>query len=198
MSDSLRPHGPQPTRILHPWDFSRQEYWSGVPFPSPGDLPDSGIEPGSPASQADALLSEPPGKSQYQYKILQCTLHVIFLKYDTFLEHDIFFLLYFMQELKPQHLTSNAMRFVGKRWIMLLPFRVAFQHQGLPHIINRRKTRPVLISCNGELLPFGMKFGHQFKNLPYSRGPQTSLLFLRQENFMQMNDSLSVQLLSHV
>ena len=42
--------------------FSRQEYWSGAPFPSPGDLPDPGIEPGSPTWQADALLSEPPGK----------------------------------------------------------------------------------------------------------------------------------------
>ena len=37
--------------------FSRQEYWSGLPFPSPGDLPDSGIEPRSPALQADALTS---------------------------------------------------------------------------------------------------------------------------------------------
>ena len=42
--------------------FSRQEYWSGLPFPSPGDLPDPGIEPQSPAFQADALTSEPPGK----------------------------------------------------------------------------------------------------------------------------------------
>ena len=42
--------------------FSRQEYWSGLPFPSPGDLADPGIEPGSPALQADSLLSEPPGK----------------------------------------------------------------------------------------------------------------------------------------
>ena len=42
--------------------FSRQEYWSGLPFPSPGDLPDSGIESGSPTLQADALPSEPPGK----------------------------------------------------------------------------------------------------------------------------------------
>ena len=40
----------------------RQEYWSGLPFPSPGDLPDPGIEPGSPALQADSLLSEPLGK----------------------------------------------------------------------------------------------------------------------------------------
>ena len=43
--------------------FSRQEYWSGLPFASPGDLPDPGIEPGSPEFQADALTSEPPGKT---------------------------------------------------------------------------------------------------------------------------------------
>ena len=42
--------------------FSRQEYWHGQPFPSPGDLPDPGIKPTSPASQADFLPSEPPGK----------------------------------------------------------------------------------------------------------------------------------------
>ena len=41
---------------------SRKEHWSGFPFPSPGDLPTSGIEPGSPALQADSLPSEPPGK----------------------------------------------------------------------------------------------------------------------------------------
>ena len=43
-------------------EFSRQEYWSGLPFPFPGDLPDPGIEPGFPPLKADALLSEPPGK----------------------------------------------------------------------------------------------------------------------------------------
>ena len=43
-------------------EFSGQEYWSGLPFPSPGDLPVPGIEPRSPALQADSLLSEPPGK----------------------------------------------------------------------------------------------------------------------------------------
>ena len=42
--------------------FSRQEYWSGLPFPSPGDLPNPGIKPGSPALQANALSSEPSGK----------------------------------------------------------------------------------------------------------------------------------------
>ena len=43
--------------------FSRQEYWSGLPFPSPGDLPNLRIEPRSSTLQADALPSEPPGKS---------------------------------------------------------------------------------------------------------------------------------------
>ena len=42
--------------------FPRQEYWSGVPFPSPGDLSDPGTEPASPTLQADSLLSELPGK----------------------------------------------------------------------------------------------------------------------------------------
>ena len=42
--------------------FFRQEYWSGLPFPTPGDLRNPGIEPRSPSLQADSLRSEPPGK----------------------------------------------------------------------------------------------------------------------------------------
>ena len=49
-------------QVLPSMGFSRQEYWSGLPFPSPGDLPNTGIEPRSSALQADALTSEPPGK----------------------------------------------------------------------------------------------------------------------------------------
>ena len=41
-------------------EFSELEYWSGLPFPSPGDLPDRGIEPESPTLQADSSLTEPP------------------------------------------------------------------------------------------------------------------------------------------
>ena len=51
--------------------FSRQEYWSGVPLPSPGDLPDSGIEPRSPTMRADALASEPPGNQPFLILILR-------------------------------------------------------------------------------------------------------------------------------
>ena len=50
-------------------EFSRQEYWSGLPFPSPGDLPDPGIELGSPEFQGDSLPSEPPGKSTNEYHL---------------------------------------------------------------------------------------------------------------------------------
>ena len=58
MSDSLQLHVAHQAPLS--MEFSRQEYWSGLPFPTPGDLPDPGIEPGSPALQADSLLSEPP------------------------------------------------------------------------------------------------------------------------------------------
>ena len=56
-------------------EFSRQEYWGGLPFPSPGDLPDPEIEPGCPALQVYSLPTEPPGKSYvfcYAYAE-QCT-----------------------------------------------------------------------------------------------------------------------------
>ena len=46
--------------------FSRQEYWSGLPFPSPGDLPDSGIEHGSPTFQADSLPSEAKSRAEFK------------------------------------------------------------------------------------------------------------------------------------
>ena len=56
--DSLRPYILQSPRFLCPWNFSGQGYWSGLPFPSSEDLPKPGIEPWSPALQANSLLSE--------------------------------------------------------------------------------------------------------------------------------------------
>ena len=53
--------------------FIRQEYWSGLPFPSPGDLPNPGIEPGCPALQADSLVAESEGKSK-KVKVTQSCL----------------------------------------------------------------------------------------------------------------------------
>ena len=60
--DSLEPHGLYPAGLLCPCEFSRQEYWSGLPCPPPGDLPNLGIKPRSPTLQAGSLPSEPPGK----------------------------------------------------------------------------------------------------------------------------------------
>ena len=58
---------PTPWTVAHQALLSmgilQEEYWSGLPFPPPGELPASGIEPGSPALQADCLTTEPPGKS---------------------------------------------------------------------------------------------------------------------------------------
>ena len=58
MSNSVQPYGPYPARLLCPWGLSRQEYWSGLPCPPPGDLPNPGIKPRSPALQADFLPFE--------------------------------------------------------------------------------------------------------------------------------------------
>ena len=59
--------------------FSRQQYWSGWPFPSPGDFPNPGIEPESPTLQVDTLSSEPPGKLLVDWLIylLQIILHSV-------------------------------------------------------------------------------------------------------------------------
>ena len=60
MSDSLQPHELYVAcQAPLSMGLSRQEYWSGLPFPPPGDLPDAGIKPRSPALQVDSLLTEP-------------------------------------------------------------------------------------------------------------------------------------------
>ena len=63
VSDSLQPHVACQASLS--MEFSRQEYWNGLPFPSPGDGPNPGIESRSPALQEDSLPSEPPGKPLY-------------------------------------------------------------------------------------------------------------------------------------
>ena len=65
VSDSLRPRGLHPTRLLCPWDSPGKN--TAVDCHSPGDLPDPGIEPRSPSLEADALISEPPGKPHYKW-----------------------------------------------------------------------------------------------------------------------------------
>ena len=65
---TLQPQGLQPARLLSAWDFSRQEYWSRLPFYAPGDLPNPGIEPislASPELAGGFFPTEPPGKPVY-------------------------------------------------------------------------------------------------------------------------------------
>ena len=71
--DFLKPHGLSV-------GLSRQEYWSGLPFPSPGDLPNPGIEPESPALQVDTLPSEQPGSLMSRSIYCKCLLQSDFLK----------------------------------------------------------------------------------------------------------------------
>ena len=78
--DSLRPHGLQPARLLCK---NTGNTIPGLPFPSPGNLPDPGIEPRSSALQADSLPSEPPGKPEFfiiQYVLQHCFQHFLSMR----------------------------------------------------------------------------------------------------------------------
>ena len=83
--------------------FSRQEHWRGLPFPSPRDLPDPGIEPGSPALQTDTLPSEPPGKP-----LLACEMSATVQYFEHFLA-----LLFFGIGMKTDHLFQSC----GHCWV---------------------------------------------------------------------------------
>ena len=82
MSDSLQPHGLLPTKLLHPWGFSKQECWSELPCPPPGDLPNPDIKPRSPALHVDSLSSE---LQVYQIH------HAVYLKYKQFSFYKLYY-----------------------------------------------------------------------------------------------------------
>ena len=77
MSGRLGPPWTEAQRVLC-LGFPRQKYWSGLPFSPPGDLPDTGIESGSLALQADSLLTEPPGKPQLASKVSNSVIFGLF------------------------------------------------------------------------------------------------------------------------
>ena len=85
MSD-LQLHGLLPARLLCPWAFSRQEYWSGLPFPSPGDLPNPWIKPVTPASSALAggcFNTDPPRKPKIWYTLPDINCYKLFALLET-------------------------------------------------------------------------------------------------------------------
>ena len=86
------------TSLLCPWDFSRQEYWNELPFPSPGDLPDPGIEPTSPALQADSLPTELQGKLKWSISFKQ----KFFKKYNESQYNELYFYICNLHNIVPQ------------------------------------------------------------------------------------------------
>ena len=91
--------------------FSRQEYWSGLPFPSPGDLPNPGIEPWSPALRADALTSEPSGKPCFFVVVVVVVLpnqhhSVLSISSSHFLKSSLFLFVPNLVFWFPSHLSS--------------------------------------------------------------------------------------------
>ena len=108
--------------------FSRQEYWSGLPVPSPGDLPNPGIEPRSPALPADALTSEPAGKpkARSQQKI------DISNKKNNFADHN-----------PSQRFTAFAC--ISTRASFYLPLETS-EHWGKRKIVTKRE-KELLLCC---------------------------------------------------
>ena len=133
VSDSLRPNRLQPARVLCPWGFSRQEYWGGLPFPSPEDLPDPGIKPASLMSPAlagrfftthttwdtECLLSTVLGSRRWTKQTWPSLTEVTV------------FVLYFA----PEVLTASF-RHILSLWFLV--FWVSFQHDTLPSSLTTR------------------------------------------------------------
>ena len=114
VSDSLRPYGLRPTRLLCLWGFSRQEYWSGLPCSPPGDLPNPRIKPKSPVLQAGSLPSEPPGKPRVVHNRANVKLnHVGFYRQIFLFTHKTScsetFCQYFVK-------SSCKQKYMKKRW----------------------------------------------------------------------------------
>ena len=80
VSDCFQPHGLQPTRLLSPWGFSRQEYWSGLPFPPPGDVPIPGMEPASFISPGRRVLYHQHclGSTTHSYSLSATCITIFF------------------------------------------------------------------------------------------------------------------------
>ena len=139
MSNSMRPHALQPSRLLCLWGFPRQEYWSGLPCPLPGDLPNPGIQPRSSALQENSLPSESPRKPNYALEVMIfLTLRIEIMIFYHFKNYKVSLLtisgsIPFIQQRtmnneivlfktrnfmgKQQHISSNLEHFYFSFWI---------------------------------------------------------------------------------
>ena len=130
--------------------FSRQEYWSGLPFRSPGDLPNPGIEPRSPALQADTLTSEPPGKWNANQNYNEKRFYTREDDYDQMMENN-------KQEWacgnNPSKMTVASRKWyshLGKQWKMVQPLGETVFH-------FYTKFKPRIIKCPSNL-PWWLKW----------------------------------------
>ena len=100
-------------------EFSREEYWSGLPFPSPGDLPDPGIESGFPALQVDSVLSEPPRNPCLHV----CYWHICIIYTCTYRQTyiHIYMYVYMYISVKFWHLKEIKTKTKVKDWETLSP-----------------------------------------------------------------------------
>ena len=95
-------------------EFSRQQNWNGLPFPSPGDLPNTGFKPGFPSLQADSLPSEPPGKPGYFIYALKIRYLWFFIFLDPFSIAIACLLILFRLFKKPVLLTAFKKKYTHK------------------------------------------------------------------------------------
>ena len=124
--------------------FSRQEYWSGLPFPSPGDLPNPGIEPGSPVLQADTLPSEPPGKSGLNV----CLGISNFLEEISSLSHSVVFLCFFSLIAAEGFLISSCYSLeLCIQMLISFLFSFAFCFSFFPQLFVRPPQTAILLFC---------------------------------------------------
>ena len=115
--------------------FSRQEYWSGLPFPSPGDVPNLGIEPRSPAFQADALTSEPPGKPKIRLVVMKEIFTYWGCLASTWLDLNFMLL---------AHSVFSSVQSLSRVWLFVTQWTTACQ-ASLSIINSRSPPKPVSV-----------------------------------------------------
>ena len=104
-SCSLQPYGLSPARLLCPWGFSRQEYWGGLPCPPPGDLPNPGIKPRSPALQADFFYGlSHQGSPIYSFTYTLYWIHLSHLRLLVYISFFLWLTFYYPEKLLPKSL----------------------------------------------------------------------------------------------